>query len=276
MCSRTRNDVDVAIGISVEENVCALPSRRPFAASLGTVLAYVRRHHVALIALFVALGGTSYAATRLPNNSVGSPQIQAGAVGATKIRNGAITAEKLSPELRARLGVTRPHNTPPVTGPAKWRDPGIATAIASAGQTIIDQKIVMVQVTAPWVPTALSIAAGQHLWTDTRTDGTWSGNPQFFPFSDANGLGPSVYKNCWKIDENAPVESLIGFIGDSPVNVPEDCRGGTTSPGFFKAGDTLSNYTPPTTGPIWLRTNDNTNRFTNVGRQIVKVIVTGP
>jgi hypothetical protein len=229
-----------------------------------------------LIALFVALGGTSYAATRLPSNSVGSRQIQAGAVTAAKIRDGAITAEKLSAGLRARLGVTRPSRPTPVTGPARWRDPGILAAIGSAGQTIVGQKIVTVEVTAPWVSTGFSIAAGQHLWTDTRTDGSWSGNPRFFPFSDANGLGPSIYQNCWKIDENAPVESLIGFIGSSPVNVPEGCRGGTTSPGFFEAGDTLKNYTPQTTGPIWLRTNDNTNHISNVGRQIVKVIVTSP
>jgi hypothetical protein len=240
------------------------------------VLAYVRRHHIGLIALFVALGGTSYAATRLPSNSVGSGQIRADAVTAAKIHDGAITAEKLSPELRARLGVTRPSRPAPVTGPAKWRDPGILAAIGSAGQRIAAQKIVTVQVTAPWVSTGLSITAGEHLWTDTRTDGSWSGNPQFFPFSDANGLGPSVYKDCWKIDENAPVESLIGFIGGSPVNVPEGCQGGTTASGLFEAGDTLRNYTPQTTGPIWLRTNDNTNHISNVGKQIVKVIVTSP
>ncbi len=232
-----------------------------------------------LIALFVALGGTSYAATQLPSNSVGSGQIRTGAVTAAKIRNGAISAEKLSPGLRARLGITRPNRPTPAPGPAPaatWRDPGIMAAIGSAGQTIVAQKIVTVKVTAPWVPTGLSVTAGQHLWTDTRNDGRWSGNPQLFPFSDANGLGPSVYQNCWKIDENAPVESLIGFIGGSPVNVSEGCRGGTSNAAFFEAGDTLRNYTPQTMGPIWLRTNDNTNHISNVGQQIVKVIVTGP
>lgn len=240
------------------------------------MLAYVRRHHIGLMVLFVALGGTSYAATRLPSNSVGSGQIRAGSVTAMKIRDGAITAEKLSPGLRARLGMTRPSRPTPVTGPTRgtWRDPGISAEIGSAGQKIVDQKIVTVEVTAPWVPTGLSITAGEHLWADTRTDGRWSGNPQFFPFSDANGLGPSIYKNCWKIDGNAPVESLIGFIGGSPVNVPEGCRGGTADPGFFEAGDTLRNYAPQATGPIWLRNNDNTNHISNVGQQIVKVIVT--
>jgi hypothetical protein len=42
--------------------------------------AYVRQHHLALFALFVALGGTSYAAIRLPANSVGNRQIKNRAV----------------------------------------------------------------------------------------------------------------------------------------------------------------------------------------------------
>ena len=247
------------------------------------MLAYIRRHHMGILALFVALGGTSYAASRLPSNSVGSGQIRNGAVTRAKLQNGAVTAAKLSPGLRALLArglptrpVPTPSPTPTPNSAAPWRDPGISAAIAAAGQTILSQKIVTVEVTAPWVPTGVSIAAGQHLWTDTRSDGKWTGNPRFFPYSDANGLGPSVYQPCWKIDDDAPVESLIGFVGNTPVNVPEGCRGGTTNPGFFEAGNTLSNYAPQTTGPIWLRTNDNTNHISNVGQQVVKVIVTGP
>lgn len=40
---------------------------------------------IACLALFVALGGVSYAAMRLPKNSVGSKQIKKGAVTATKL-----------------------------------------------------------------------------------------------------------------------------------------------------------------------------------------------
>src|SRR6266566_4798412 len=47
--------------------------------------AYLGRHHVALIALFVALGGTSYAAVKLPANSVGSRQLKKGAVTPPKV-----------------------------------------------------------------------------------------------------------------------------------------------------------------------------------------------
>src|ERR1700746_4071019 len=52
---------------------------------------------VSLIALFVALGGTSYAAiTALPKNSVGTAQLKNSAVTGAKIDNGAITAAKIS------------------------------------------------------------------------------------------------------------------------------------------------------------------------------------
>jgi hypothetical protein len=234
------------------------------------VLDYLKRHHMGVIALFVALGGTSFAATQLARNSVGTEQIRAGAVTATKIHNGAITSAKLSPGLRALLRGTKP------AAKATWRDPTILATISSSGQTVVSQKVITVEVTAPWVNTGLSIATGQHLWTDTRSDGKWTGNPQFFPYSDANGLGPSVYQNCWQVDTKAPVESLIGFIGSSPPNVPEGCRGGITDPGFVEIGNTLANFAPKTTGTIWLRTNDNTNHISNVGQQIVKVIVTTP
>src|SRR5829696_5368243 len=52
---------------------------------LPAAAAYARRHHLALLALFVALGGTSYAAIRLPSNSVGTKQIRRGAVTPSKV-----------------------------------------------------------------------------------------------------------------------------------------------------------------------------------------------
>jgi len=54
------------------------------------LLDYLRRHHIALVALFVALGGTSYAAIKLPANSVGSKQIKKNAVTSPKVKNGSL------------------------------------------------------------------------------------------------------------------------------------------------------------------------------------------
>jgi hypothetical protein len=48
---------------------------------------------IALIALFVALGGTGYAALKLPKNSVGTKQLKANAVTGAKVKNGTLTAD---------------------------------------------------------------------------------------------------------------------------------------------------------------------------------------
>jgi hypothetical protein len=47
---------------------------------------------VACLALFIALGGASYAATQLPKNSVGSVQIKKDAVTGAKVRDGSLRA----------------------------------------------------------------------------------------------------------------------------------------------------------------------------------------
>jgi hypothetical protein len=52
---------------------------------------------IALIALFVALGGTTYAATSLPANSVGTKQLRNGAVTNRTLHTGAVTRSKVAP-----------------------------------------------------------------------------------------------------------------------------------------------------------------------------------
>jgi hypothetical protein len=50
---------------------------------------------VSFVALFVALGGASYAATQLPANSVGTAQLQSGSVGNWKLKSNAVGARKI-------------------------------------------------------------------------------------------------------------------------------------------------------------------------------------
>jgi hypothetical protein len=61
-----------------------LRSRRPSPALL-----------ISLIALFVALGGTGYAALKLPKNSVGTKQLKKNAVTGSKINKNAVTGSKV-------------------------------------------------------------------------------------------------------------------------------------------------------------------------------------
>jgi hypothetical protein len=48
---------------------------------------------VACLALFIALGGASYAAFKLPKNSVGTKQLKRGAVSAAKVKPGSLLAK---------------------------------------------------------------------------------------------------------------------------------------------------------------------------------------
>jgi hypothetical protein len=50
---------------------------------------------VSVIALFIALGGASYAAFKLPKNSVGRKQLKKNAVTTAKIKNSAVTGTKV-------------------------------------------------------------------------------------------------------------------------------------------------------------------------------------
>lgn len=77
---------------------------------LRGISAYVRRHHIALLALFFALGGTAFAAGNalLPKNSVGTAQLKNGAVVKTKI------AKKTLAQLKGNKGA---QGAPGAAGP---------------------------------------------------------------------------------------------------------------------------------------------------------------
>jgi len=61
---------------------------------------------ISMFALFVALGGTTYAATSLPKDSVGAKQLKKNAVTAPKIKKKAVTAAKIN-----TMGLTVPDAT---------------------------------------------------------------------------------------------------------------------------------------------------------------------
>src|SRR5256885_8007538 len=56
---------------------------------------HLARNAIAWLALFVALGGASYAAIKLPANSVGSRQIKRNAVTSSKIKRNAVTSSRV-------------------------------------------------------------------------------------------------------------------------------------------------------------------------------------
>jgi hypothetical protein len=65
---------------------------------------------VATLALFIALGGASYAAFKLPKNSVGTKQLKKNAVTTAKLKKGAVTAAKLKPGTIPGIPTTVPNS----------------------------------------------------------------------------------------------------------------------------------------------------------------------
>ena len=79
---------------------------------------------VALCALFVALGGASYALT-LPRDSVGPKQLRARAVTSTKLGTGAVTARALRGGAVSGRKIASGACSPPISvagrcGPPRW------------------------------------------------------------------------------------------------------------------------------------------------------------
>jgi hypothetical protein len=88
----------------------------------------------ASLALFVALGGTGYAAITLPRDSVGAKQIRANAVGSSEIRRNAIQTRDISRRAKSALRGQR--------GPAGPAGPAGPPGITEFVQVNSDARIV--------------------------------------------------------------------------------------------------------------------------------------
>ena len=116
---------------------------------------------IALIALFVALGGTSYAAIKLPKNSVGTKQIRNNAVTGAKIKNGAVTKSKINTSGLIVPNATHASTADSATSPTNATNATNATTAANA------QELGGVAPSGYW-PNADALPAGRTLrgsWT---------------------------------------------------------------------------------------------------------------
>jgi hypothetical protein len=138
---------------------------------------------VALVALFVALGGTSYAAVALPRNSVGSVQIKNRAVTQTKI------AKKTLVALRGRRGLTGPkgpagiQGIPGPAGPVNLTYVTVeSTALSGMSETADATCPVGMVVTGggvlPATPMGNQVNVDESDWVSSTSNGppdTWEG-----------------------------------------------------------------------------------------------------
>lgn len=83
------------------------------------IIDFLKRNAIAMAALFIALGGTSYAAIAIPTNSVGTRQLRNGAVTPTKLASGIGGEVFAVTELNAAGGVVM--STPKHVKVEDWR-----------------------------------------------------------------------------------------------------------------------------------------------------------
>jgi len=91
----------------------------------GSFLSYLKRHHLGVIALFFALGGTSFAAvdSLAPANSVGTRQVVNGSLGTIDMSAGARRALKGNRGPRGATGSRGATGAPGPAGPQGAQGP---------------------------------------------------------------------------------------------------------------------------------------------------------
>jgi len=107
---------------------------------------------VALLALIVALGGTSYAAAKLPKNSVGSKQVKDSSLKAKDIGPGAIGAKSIAPGVigeksNVYYGIARTQKT--IIGSVGVDTPYITLSGLPAGSYLLTAHLTLVKFDAP-------------------------------------------------------------------------------------------------------------------------------
>jgi hypothetical protein len=175
-------------------------------------LELLRRHLsfanvVALIALFVALGGSAYAVTRLPHGSVGTAQLKNGAVTGAKVKKGSLLksnfkAGQLPAGVQGPAGPTGAQGPAGPAGPTASAyvhsndefglTPALVPVVELAGGTLtegsgplvvkVPSRIVSNATVTIFKPTFEGVTAGQAFCTQELVEGTTA--TRFGTFTD--------------------------------------------------------------------------------------------
>jgi hypothetical protein len=122
---------------------------------------FLRRNTIALLALFVALGGTTYAATALPRNSVGPLQLKKNAVSGLKVRNNSLTGADIVEAKLARVPLAKAAESAVTAANAttvnSYAVRRFVTSVASGGvqATVLDLNGLLLTLTCPTGDVAL-------------------------------------------------------------------------------------------------------------------------
>jgi collagen triple helix repeat protein len=172
---------------------------------IPVALRHVRRNVVSYVALFAALGGTSYAAVRLPSNSVGPLQISKNAITSSKVRDRSLLARDFK---AGQLPAGEPGDTGPA-GPQGARGPQGATGAAgtpgSKGDTGSQGPAGPVNVLYKRQAGSVTSSNGVEIASIALPAGKWL-------------LSGSVVADDASTTADALATCIIGTVGPAPVS----------------------------------------------------------
>jgi hypothetical protein len=159
---------------------------------------------IALIALFIALGGTSYAAIKLPKNSVGSKQLKNNAVTGSKIKNGAVTKSKINTS-----GLTVPNATHATTADSATSATTATSATSATSAASATTAANATNAAALNGFTASQLARATTASLGSTTDPCSSGVSGFGDFET------TTFTNLITKSVTAPVSGVLLIIGNT-------------------------------------------------------------
>lgn len=142
---------------------------------------------VSLLALFIALGGTSYAVAKLPKNSVGGAQLRKNSVTGAKVKNRSLTGSdfKLGQLPAGAVGPTGPQGEP---GPSAGYQKALKTTVTNLPNYFSNVL-------------AMSVPPGNYFVTATVEADTLTGTPASVDCRLINGPGgagsDAVTRGMW-------------------------------------------------------------------------------
>jgi hypothetical protein len=198
---------------------------------------------VALIALFVALSGVSYAAATLPRDSVGTAQIKRSAVTSAKVKDGSLLARdfKAGQLPRGEQGPAGERGATGATGPTfSFADGTVfANPVAITGTTVVVSK----EVALPFAGRLVVVFTGRvfissgspgesaiaFCWALSRpSGGTFTRESQIIPSSQA----VTGVSNDGAITLTFAVDAAAAGTYEIAVRCSEEAIAGTPSLGF--------------------------------------------
>lgn len=177
------------------------------------------------VAVFIALGGTSYAVARLPKDSVGTRQLRAQAVTTKAIASGAVTLDKLAADARI-AGPRGPRGAQGPTGPT---GPSDAWSAGTSSVELVRANAPAIVAQIAKVPAGQYVVQGHAMFVANKAT-RFEGRCEIDVDGKAVASSASFYGSDPDMVYAGPVSPLATITAKDPAILTLECRMNTAPP----------------------------------------------